>query len=109
MYNADGGWLQWLDVFVKARAGDTRLQAVLQRYTRMLEAKRDKERVKQMLRDELVRPPSLSPSLLLLLLADHTARPGSTSYARARAPPAPSSGPRSTTARCCASSPSPSS
>jgi hypothetical protein len=51
--------LQWLDAFVKAREGDQKLCAVLRRYDRMLAAKREKERWKDIFRREMVRAPLL--------------------------------------------------
>ncbi|EGN92170.1 hypothetical protein SERLA73DRAFT_66209 [Serpula lacrymans var. lacrymans S7.3] len=43
---------KWLDIFSKAKQGDTRLQGVLDRYNRMIAAKREKETWKQRIRDE---------------------------------------------------------
>lgn len=46
---------QYLDAFRKARAGDVYLQNVLERYSRLIAAKRWKEKWKQVLREEIVR------------------------------------------------------
>ncbi|OBZ68991.1 hypothetical protein A0H81_11151 [Grifola frondosa] len=40
---------RWRDIFVRAKEGDEHLQTVLQRYDKMIEAKRDKEKFKMML------------------------------------------------------------
>jgi hypothetical protein len=45
---------KWLDTFKRAKAGDLRLQRVLERYGRLIEAKRKKEHWKQVLRIEVV-------------------------------------------------------
>ncbi|TCD70884.1 hypothetical protein EIP91_001192 [Steccherinum ochraceum] len=42
---------KWLDTFIKAKEGDVYYRAVLQRYSRMVVAKRDKEDFKQMVRE----------------------------------------------------------
>lgn len=47
---------QWLGIFKQARQGDQRLQNITNRYTRMLEAKRDKDILEDMVRKELVCP-----------------------------------------------------
>ncbi|KAH6901372.1 hypothetical protein BKA70DRAFT_694221 [Coprinopsis sp. MPI-PUGE-AT-0042] len=44
---------KWLDTFKRAKAGDLRLQSVLERYGRLIETKRKKEHWKQVLRIEL--------------------------------------------------------
>ena len=49
-------YIQWLDLFLKARDGDQHMRAVLDRYSRMIATKRDKETFKHMLRAEAVRP-----------------------------------------------------
>ena len=56
-------FVQWRDIFAKANAGDEHLQAVLARYTLMLEAHAEKIRFQNMVRSELVRPTTLSPPL----------------------------------------------
>ena len=45
---------QWLDTFIRARDGDTKLRAILLRYDNTLAAKREKERWKHIFRAELV-------------------------------------------------------
>ncbi|KAH7929243.1 hypothetical protein BV22DRAFT_138322 [Leucogyrophana mollusca] len=42
---------KWLDIFLKAKEGDSKLNAVLTRYDRMIGAKRDKEEWKLRIRD----------------------------------------------------------
>ncbi|KAI0926818.1 hypothetical protein AcV5_007506 [Taiwanofungus camphoratus] len=44
---------RWADIFAKAKQGDARLQAILQRYSRMLVAKREKEKMEDMLREAM--------------------------------------------------------
>ena len=57
--------VQWLDTFKRARDGDKHLQAVLQRYSRMIAAKREKENWKQVMREEWVRSVLLPQPALL--------------------------------------------
>ena len=47
---------QWLDAFNKAKQGDERLYAVLERFGRLVEARRDNLRMRQIVNDSLVRP-----------------------------------------------------
>ncbi|KZP21455.1 hypothetical protein FIBSPDRAFT_860637 [Athelia psychrophila] len=44
---------KWLDIFQKARGGDTKLQHIVARYERILQAKREKERWKDRFREQL--------------------------------------------------------
>ena len=57
-------YIQWLDLFLKARDGDQHMRAELDRYSRMIATKRDKETFKRMLRAEAVRPIPTHPSSL---------------------------------------------
>ena len=50
---------KWWDVFRKARAGDTHLQIVCARYSRMLEGAKAQERADRVYDEELVREPHL--------------------------------------------------
>ena len=43
-------------MFLSAQAGNEKHQLILSRYDSMVKAKRDKERIKQYIRTELVRP-----------------------------------------------------
>ena len=45
---------QWLDVFKQAHEGDVRLQRILGRYGSMIAAKRENEKWKQLVRNQLV-------------------------------------------------------
>lgn len=51
---SDSSYRQWLDVFKQAHDGDAKLQRVLQRYGSMIAAKREKEKWKQLIRNQLV-------------------------------------------------------
>ncbi|THH28267.1 hypothetical protein EUX98_g5923 [Antrodiella citrinella] len=42
----------WADIFAKAKAGDTHLQAVLARYSKMIAVRREKEHIKALMREE---------------------------------------------------------
>ncbi|KAJ2923516.1 hypothetical protein H1R20_g13578, partial [Candolleomyces eurysporus] len=61
---------KWLDTFKRARDGDKHLQSVLERYSKMIAAKREKENWKQNMREEwawqmrLRQKPILTGSLL---------------------------------------------
>ncbi|EAU85028.1 hypothetical protein CC1G_04124 [Coprinopsis cinerea okayama7 len=44
---------KWLETFKRASQGDTKLKEVLTRYSRLIEAKREKEHWKQVLREEV--------------------------------------------------------
>lgn len=57
---------QWLDIFRRAKGGDTHWQDVLARWDRLIAVKREKEEMKAMLRDEFVRPASLLSCLFVL-------------------------------------------
>ena len=48
---------QWLDVFKRAHEGDVRLQRILERYGSMISAKRENEKWKQLVRNQLVSTP----------------------------------------------------
>ena len=50
-----------LDRFQAAEAGDERMQKVLERYSKLIHAKREKEKLKRLIRDEIV---STAPLLL---------------------------------------------
>ncbi|TFY79809.1 hypothetical protein EWM64_g4203 [Hericium alpestre] len=54
----------WLERFELASAGDMHMKAILARYGQMIAARRDKERFKAMLRDEIVRLSSLPHNYL---------------------------------------------
>ena len=59
---------QWLDEFNKAKRGDERLRAVLERFGRLVDARRDNLRMRQIVNDALVRPIlifSTSPNTVL--------------------------------------------
>ena len=45
---------QWLDVFKRAHEGDVRLRRVLERYGSMIAARRENEKWKQLVRNQLV-------------------------------------------------------
>ncbi|KAF6761662.1 hypothetical protein DFP72DRAFT_879270 [Ephemerocybe angulata] len=61
---------KWLETFQRARSGDTHLQAVLERYSRMIAAKREREHWEQVLGEEwawqerMRKKPILTGSLL---------------------------------------------
>ena len=57
------GALKWLDIFSRAKKGDEHLQAVLQRYSRLVVAKRENEEFKDILRREAVSSPPILTSL----------------------------------------------
>ncbi|KAJ3501908.1 hypothetical protein NMY22_g18765 [Coprinellus aureogranulatus] len=50
---------KYLEAFKKARTGDAHMQEVLARYSRLIAAKRWKEKWKQVLREEIVRHSSI--------------------------------------------------
>ena len=52
--NISNLFLQLLQVFTSANAGNERNRLVLARYESMIKAKRDKERIKEIIRKELV-------------------------------------------------------
>ena len=70
---------QWLDVFNKAKQGDERLNAVLERFGRLVDARRENIRMRRIVNDSLVRP---SPHHFQLPqhthFPPHTHRPGNT-------------------------------
>lgn len=47
---------QWLDVFEKAKQGDEHLRSVLERFERLICARRDHDRMARIVDDSLVRP-----------------------------------------------------
>jgi hypothetical protein len=47
---------QWLDAFRKAERGDERLRSVLQRFGRLIVARRDNTKMRSIVNDALVRP-----------------------------------------------------
>jgi hypothetical protein len=47
---------QWLDVFGKAKQGDEHLRTVLQRFERLICARRDNDKMARMVNESLVRP-----------------------------------------------------
>jgi len=49
---------QWLDMFVRAKQGDTYLQAVLDRYDRMIASKRERREFGRLVREALVSSPA---------------------------------------------------
>jgi hypothetical protein len=56
---------QWLDVFEKAKQGDEHLRSVLERFERLICARRDHDRMARIVDDSLVRPvPSPLPPTL---------------------------------------------
>jgi hypothetical protein len=74
--------LQWLEAFLKAKEGDTRLRSIVDRYERMIGAKREKEHWKSIIKQAYV---SLSYSRAFAtfstMIIPH--RPGKTGFAAA--------------------------
>ena len=57
---------QWLDAFRKAEQGDEHQRSVLQRFGRLIGARRDHDRMRSIVNDSLVRPlllPSQAPDI----------------------------------------------
>jgi hypothetical protein len=75
-------FFQWLEVFLKAKEGDTRLQLIMDRYERMIGVKREKEHWKYIIKKAFV---SLSHSgafvTFSIMIIPH--RPGKKSFAAA--------------------------
>ncbi|KIJ58426.1 hypothetical protein HYDPIDRAFT_113204 [Hydnomerulius pinastri MD-312] len=55
---------RWLDIFIRAKEGDTRLRAVLDRYERMIQAKCEKEHFREVVRETIASHPLLRPRTL---------------------------------------------
>lgn len=53
---------QWNDIFAAAQQGDTRLQRVLERYSRMISAKKRNDRMAEIVEEEVVSSPSYAYS-----------------------------------------------